>query len=404
MRAAPRVSLRVMRPKPAAGYFVLSVTAAVGVGATMAAITRNLGVAGVIDVVSRAQVNLLKMALYDDYAAGLFSLRYCAIIAGGIGLQKMLAPSAEDRRRGLGPRMLDLFNIGVLLVCGLISSRLSIVCGLTTAALLACAKGTLVRSHWRRGVVLGVVAFALLTVMNYSRNAGYYRQFYGVRNPVAMNLIELERYLGEPWGISASAAQITWSSPSRGPQWEEAFRLTAPIGATDEYLELADDRGQWYRRYVNADVGITPPSAFVEIVGRAGVGGLFVILGLYFLWSMVFGWALRQGEAVQVIIGPIFYAFAELWRLHIFDDGIFATLIALPVAAAVFSAVVSGTVPRPAAAWQGPDGPPRYDPPPEEWDPGEPADPHDGEDVPEIAATRSDGGELDRGEPPAAEP
>jgi hypothetical protein len=138
--------------------------------------------------------SLIELRQILGYEAGLPSLRYAAIVAGGIALYRIV-----HRRR---VSLLDVLGVASLVAASALASRLSLL----LALLLAVALLVRARPGLRVSVVhlsLAVVAFALvLTPLTYFRSANFYFEKTGTTNPFLVTLSETVAYLATPAQVS----------------------------------------------------------------------------------------------------------------------------------------------------------------------------------------------------------
>ena len=150
----------------------------------------------VAEALRHANFNLLRYGL--GYTAGPQSLRYAAIVSGGVAIWEILGKRSF--------RLLHFLNLGLLFAASALASRLSLV----LATLLAIA----LAAHERRArlslpyaLAIAVALFVLTTPLNYLRNSGFYSREYHVSNPFAMNAYESITYLAAPFQTSLGVAR-----------------------------------------------------------------------------------------------------------------------------------------------------------------------------------------------------
>jgi hypothetical protein len=148
--------------------------------------------------------NQVRYAL--DYGSGLQTLRYASILAGGIALYNLFI------RRRLA--WIHVLNLVLLLAGAALASRLSIILGFMIALALYAWGSAGRRDSLKGAAILVVVAFLALVTFNYIRNAGYYRETYGVTNPFTANFYQSVSYLGAPFQASVAVARRPKLPPS----------------------------------------------------------------------------------------------------------------------------------------------------------------------------------------------
>jgi hypothetical protein len=173
-----------------------------------------LGAIGVLYAYARPLVedpSILKRAIEGEtfneiranleYGAGIHTLRYAAILAGGIASWRIVTRRCAT--------VLDVMNLVLLLAAAAIASRLSIILAALCALVLFVQRSPKV--HLTRRFVLTLAAvpavlFLVMTPLNYVRNANFYRLFYDTSNPFLMNVYEIIAYVGAPFQVSVGVA------------------------------------------------------------------------------------------------------------------------------------------------------------------------------------------------------
>ena len=271
-------------------YRIISIVAWVGVLASYYHITQVIGLSGIFNALARNTVNDLKTALYTDYSIGIYSLRYIAAIAGGLALFRFL-----DTGR---PALFDVVNLLMLIGTSAISSRLSLIWAVITGLSVWAAgrEEPLKAARWRLAA-LALTVVVILWTLNHSRNANYYTQR-GTESVVASGLGEIRAYLGTPFQVALGVANHLNDALS---------------GATSQYL-------------VEWEVNLNSNSAFDQLIPTMGLFAFPYIAATSFFYSLLAG-ALAGLRRSYLFLGypVILYAFAELWRIDLFRQGIFYT-------------------------------------------------------------------------------
>jgi hypothetical protein len=265
----------------------------------------------------------LNQVRYDlPYSAGLQTLRYAACLAGAIAIFELA------RRRF---RVLHVVNLVLLALSAAIASRISLIIAAIVVLGLAARHLQTVHVPARRilAVLLAGVAVLLLALglLNYSRNAGFYR-LHGVNDPFVMNIDETVRYLSVPFQASVAVS----NNASRWPEVPSTVASGARVYLLPTYLtsgvpgpvNLASER---YRSLVSISPLLSTNSV---LAGMYGVFGLLVfpILGLVALVAAVIaGHASRYRSYVFLAGLVIAYCFAEWWRMYMFNQGIIQFLV-----------------------------------------------------------------------------
>jgi hypothetical protein len=133
-----------------------------------------------------------------DYSAGVQTLRYATILAGGIALYELFFRGRL--------RWVHVFNLVLLIAASALSSRLSLAMAFLVALGLFAY-----RSRTKRVSVVGIAALLALVfggfvVFNDIRNGGLYQRKYHVSNPFLSNLYQAVSYLGAPFQASVAVA------------------------------------------------------------------------------------------------------------------------------------------------------------------------------------------------------
>jgi hypothetical protein len=152
-----------------------------------------------------------------------------------------------------------------------------------------------------------------LSLLNSSRNSN----FYEARNLsfAEAGASEIITYLGAPFHVSIAAARRT--------------------------DEIVAERPEFYRELIDVEEGLTTNSAFVQLHEQMGYACWFYISAICCLMGFMFSWLISFGRTSCLLpCGAILYASAELWRLDLFQQGIFIVWfvlgITIPVAFLLF--------------------------------------------------------------------
>lgn len=302
-------------------YYLVSLVAAVGtVYSYLLAVGSDPGV--IIELIETRQYNLLRNEL--PYGTGLHTLRYAAIVSGGIALYYLAS------RREL--RLIHLWNVAVLIAAAALSSRLSLtVAFFVVIGCMLRAQGD--RSPTLAVVLLGVYGLFLLSIpLNYVRNAGFYTDHYGVTDPVAMNVQEIVAYLGAPFQGSMATARHATSGDSGdhfGPG-ETLYTLAVPTYLlSDERQREIERQSEQYRTYTTIEPELVTNSAFTQLYSWGGMAAIWLVLLVVTPVAALVGHLLNY-RSLLMLAGPVvLYCFAEVWRLYLFTSGIIHFLVAM---------------------------------------------------------------------------
>jgi hypothetical protein len=264
--------------------------------------------------------NAVRYAL--PYAAGASTLRYAASLAGAIAI-------FELGRGRLRP--VHVLNVLLLVLSAAIASRVSLIIAGIVVAGLAARHFQTTRAPARRvvGVVLlGVVSlFVALALLNYSRNADFYRS-YGVGDPLVMNVDEMVRYLGVPFQASVAVSNHVAEWPEVPSTVAAGTRVYALPTYVTSGIPASVARAS--NRYHSLAPIPTILSTNSVLAGMYGVFGVlaFPILGLVALvGAVIAGHASRYRSYAFLVSLVIAYCFAEWWRIYMFNQGIVQFLI-----------------------------------------------------------------------------
>jgi hypothetical protein len=266
------------------------------------------------------QFNQVRYVL--PYSAGVQTLRYAASLAGGIAIFELI-------RRHF--RLIHLLNVLLLLLSAAIASRISLI----IAAIVVAGLGArhLQAAHVRARKIIAVLIvglallFGALGLLNYSRNADFYRSN-GVRDPFVMNVDEMVRYLGVPFQASVAVSNHVsdWPEvPSTATSGIRAYVL--PTYLTSGLPGSVSRASLRYRSVVAIPASLTTNSV---LAGMYGVFGLlaFPTLGIAALAAaVVAGYASRYRSYVFLIALVVAYCFADWWRIYMLNEGIIQFLI-----------------------------------------------------------------------------
>lgn len=269
-------------------YWSYSLLTAVGTVTTFIKIFRLLSPQMAILFIASGLANRLGEALRQDYSFGLVSLRYVVVFSSSISLYRII------RTKKLS--FLNVLNVVMLAMSILLSSRLMFIATVLTTIFLLNYNKPIVRINITKVAVIVVVIFSILSVLNYSRNAGFYQRsgisFWGA------GLSEIITYLGSPFQCAVGSAKVLNKLVVGGPDT--------------------------YRHYVDVEEVLNTNSAFVHLHEQMG---FFAWLYIGFMCSfMGFSFSLMRSSGSTAFLlpcGAILYGSAELWRLDLFQQGIF---------------------------------------------------------------------------------
>jgi hypothetical protein len=279
----------------------------------------------------RQQFNELRRVLPE--ATGVQTLRYATCLTAAIAI-------FELARRHF--RLLHVFNVVLLILTAAFAARTLLIIAAIVGVGLAARHLQTTHVATRRIVgsaLIGAVALFLgLALLNYSRNADYYRG-YAIRNPAVMNVAEMVRYLGLPFQASVAVSNHLSSFPtvpSTAASGARVFVLPTYLSSsTPESVSRGETR---YGSVVAIPASYTTPSVLALTWGVFGVLA-FPILGFVALVAAAIAGHASRYRSYAFIAGLVVaYCFAEWWRTWVFNTGLTQFL----VLAVAFWALIGG--------------------------------------------------------------
>ena len=269
-------------------YWTFTILGSIGTIATFARIFRALPPLQAAAYIYLGQANRLKNTLYDDYSAGILSLRYLVLYSASLAIYR----TVKFRKVSF----LAVANIVLLGATVLISSRLILIATLVVSAFLI----TYGKRHIKISPIkLGICAtllFLILSVLNSSRNSNFYTQHDQTFGEAGIS--EIITYLGSPFNVA--------------------------LGAASRTDEITIGRADLYREYIDIEPLLTTNSAFVQLHETIGYKAWPYISIVCCLMGFMFSWLSSFGRTILLLpCGAILYGSAELWRIDLFRQGIF---------------------------------------------------------------------------------
>ena len=296
--AARRLETRNIPPLDSLSvYWTFTILGAIGTVSTLFRIFHTLPFVQAVLYIYLGQANRLKNTLYEDYSAGFFSLRYLVLYSASLAIYRIV----KFRKLSL----LSIVNILLLAATVLVSSRLILIATLLVSAFLLTYGRRSIKIDPVRLGVTAVVLFAILSILNSSRNS----IFYASRNLsfTQASISEIVTYLGSPFQVALGAARTT-------------DEITA--GKLDSY-----------REYIDVEESLTTNSAFVQLHEQMGYFSWLYIAAVCCVMGFMFMWLSSLGKTAFLLpCGAILYGSAELWRLDLFQQGIFIVWFVMGIA------------------------------------------------------------------------
>jgi hypothetical protein len=316
-------------------YVFLTILGAIGTVASYAYVLvkspHTLGLA-----LHHQQFNELRRVLPE--ATGVQTLRYATCLAAAIGI-------FELGRRHF--RLLHVLNILLLILTAAFAARTLLIIALIVIVGLSARHLQTARVTPRRlagsALLVAVVLFLGLGLLNYSRNADFYRG-YAIRNPAVMNVAEMVRYLGFPFQASVAVSNHLSSFPTVPATAASGARVFLLPTYFSSGTPAAVSRGETlYGSVVKTPQSYTTPSVLALTWGVFGALA-FPILGFVALVAAAIAGHASRYRSYAFLAGLVVaYCFAEWWRTWVFNAGLTQFL----VLAVAFWALVGGK----ADAW-----------------------------------------------------
>lgn len=332
---AAHIGFSIVRPRPApqtrpsihlvrALHVGLLVTASVGTG-YVAWLWYRDGL-DVIGLIADNQANLLRYAI--PYSPGPATLRYAAIPAAALAIRNVFV--FRWQRNSSRLRSVDVLSLIALAIVAVPSSRLSVLMALVTAAAVVCYYDRRAPSG-RRVLIVIVLTAVALAGLNYSRNGGYYRER-DVSDPASMLLYQSVSYLGAAFEGGSVTGDVllgrTTASPVLG--LDRVIDPFVPSFLPGHDSEPSDTIS--IHEISTIDRSLTTNSMFATTTLGFGIAPMLASLLGIFAGAVIVGFLLRRGTLASVLAaGPLLYAFAEVWRLNLFNDGLVIACIASPL-------------------------------------------------------------------------
>lgn len=266
------------------------------------------------------QFNAIRLVL--PYSAGVSTLRYASCLAGAIAIFEL------GRRRF---RFLHVVNVLVLLLAAAIASRASLIIAAIVVAGLAARHLQAARARARSVLgllLLGLVGlFLVLSLLNYSRNADFYRAN-GVHDPLVMNVDEIVRYVGIPFqaAVAVSNHVTTWpAAPASAAAGTRVFLVPTYISkSVPASVGVGENR---FARIVAIPTSQTTNSVLAMTYGVFGALA-FAVLGFAVLVAgVIAGHASRYRSYLFLASLVVAYCLSEWWRTYVLNQGIVQFLI-----------------------------------------------------------------------------
>ncbi|MDZ4268162.1 MAG: O-antigen polymerase [Mycobacterium sp.] len=314
-------------------FFILLAAGAVGVGYSFMKVG---GIAGIVESLSAQTANDFSNALSGF--AGLQTLRYATILAAPIGVYLW-------RKKAIGwPYMVAA--VLLLVANAMIASRLALM--MSVVVYLAAwvrsreprAGGSPARA-WIAVALVVLTGFGVLTMLNYTRNANYYREA-GVSNPVEMNVYQMGAYLAVPAQVSLGVSDAV-----AGGAWEKQGGVGSSLEAIQptflQFNKVTKDES-WkqaatYGFSVSFAGNFFTNSVFADTYSEYGTWGWFYTILAYGFAGYAFARIFSFSPVIAGSAGVVAYCFLEVWRVQILSYGIVVFLLLLTAGSAFLARI-----------------------------------------------------------------
>jgi len=282
----PRSNAISLDSKPL--YYTFTLLAVTGLLSHLIKIVSLYSITEIFVFIVLHQANALREAPYENYSVGIISLRYLIVYSTSLAVYKIV------KYRKL--TLLNIVNVLLFVFALPILSRLILVATVvTTSLLLAVGKKFLKIRLMKVGAFLGV-GFLVLSTLNYSRNAAFYEASHLSFGEAGF--AEIITYLGSPFQVA--------------------------IGSSKIMDTIVSSPAETYRKHVDIGEELNTNSAFVSLHEQMGYLSWPYICCLCCFMGLFFSWLVSFGRTIFLLpCGAILYASSELWRLDLFQQGIF---------------------------------------------------------------------------------
>ena len=169
-----------------------------------------------------------------------------------------------------------------------------------------------------------MVLILLFTALNYSRNAGTYRDS-GVSNPLTMAAINAQSYLTAPSQVTLGFSSLVMSNaytPERGGITSGTILLPSYANSG-----VPQGRSGSISSVVEVSPSLTTNGALADILFRDSWAALLAAIGAVGLVGWGAARFLLSNGVGPAIGGVLLYSLAELWRVFLINQGIFHFLV-----------------------------------------------------------------------------
>ncbi len=326
-------------------YFLLILTAAaLGVGYSYYRIASTVSI---LSTLQGQTGNDFSDAL--SASAGPQTLRYATILAAPLGVYLW-------RKKEIGWPFAAVATV-LLVLNAMITSRLALMMAAFVYLSMWLADTSIKKRTTRRHTArwLGVAAlllamFAVLTALNFFRNANFYREE-GISNPLSMNLYQTAAYLAVPAQVSIGVADaiMTGAWEVRGDPLDSLQTIQPTFLQSNKVSKSAGKDPEFYGSAVSFMRSFVTNSAFADIYAYYGLWGWLYTTALYGVAGYLYGVLQRFVAVIAGSAGVLAYAYFEVWRTEMLNDGILIFLLLLTLGSATTAAWLARRTSRPSA-------------------------------------------------------
>lgn len=282
----------------------------------------------VLAALAQSSGNDLSEPLKDG--AGVATMRYTTVVATPFALVLFLRKKISW--------YLPAWNVALLLIGSLFSSRMSLLMAIVIFVYLYCHSDASIRIRFGRTSFFAIGIFAVLAALNFFRNARYYVS-YDVHDPILMNWYQILTYLGSPFQVSSGVADaiVKGLFDSRGG-FAESLSILVPTFLQDKSVGAIAGSESRYANQVDVAGNLTTNSAFADLYNGLGWWGLIWSLLAVLVAGFVFGHCKQYRSSMALAAGLSLYLLAEYWRIFLFNQGIVIYLFLCIFSCSIFSA------------------------------------------------------------------
>lgn len=275
-------------------YLSLIVLTSIGAFYSIYSITKSIDIHSLFFILTSGKANDIKYALYEQYSAGIPSLRYLSIYCGAFLLSRRLC--------GIRSPLLDSAAAILVILTSLISSRLTLVAAVFGGIYLCMRIKKSIKIKITNCALYIFIGILAVSALGWTRNSNFYSDrgldFFGG------SFSEIITYLGTP--VQACMYAIS------------------NIGESYDYDE--------YHNSTTIETSLSTNSAFIELSMQYGwLGALYLITTVFFSSALIAYIERTQNGRYFYVSIPLIYSTSEIWRTFLFNQGLIITLLVIPL-------------------------------------------------------------------------